>query len=44
MLTNSSDQAPRRWADSLGITEWLIKSETRPTELGRRISSWFMNR
>lgn len=44
MLTNSNDVAPRRRAHSLGKTEWVVKSETRPPELGRRVSFWFANR
>jgi DNA-binding response OmpR family regulator len=40
MLTNSTDEAFRHRANSLGITEWLVKSETRPAELDRRVRTW----
>lgn len=43
MLTNCSDEALRRRAYSLGIIEWLIKSETTPTDLARRITAWFLS-
>lgn len=40
MLTNSEDEALRRRATSLGIVDWLVKSQTTPTELSGRISAW----
>lgn len=44
MLTNSNDVALRRRVHSLGKTQWVVKSETRPPEPGRRVSFWFANR
>ena len=40
MLTNSGDETQRRRARSLGILDWLIKSEITPTELARRATAW----
>lgn len=40
MLTNSSDGTQRRRAHSLGILDWLVKSEITPTELARRATAW----
>jgi len=40
MLTNSGDETQRRRAHSLGILDWLVKSEITPTELARRATAW----
>jgi CheY-like chemotaxis protein len=40
MLTNTSDETERQRARSLGILDWLVKSEITPTELGRRATGW----
>jgi DNA-binding response OmpR family regulator len=40
MLTNSDDETHRWRAGSLRIVEWLVKSETTPSELARRVSAW----
>ena len=40
MLTNSGDETLRRRARSLRILDWLVKSETTPSELARRVSAW----
>jgi len=40
MLSNSDDEALRRKARSLGILDWLVKSQTTPTELVGRVSAW----
>jgi DNA-binding response OmpR family regulator len=40
MLTNSNDQALRARAQSLGILDWLVKSDTTPAELARRARAW----
>jgi DNA-binding response OmpR family regulator len=40
MLTNSNDQALRARARSLGILDWLVKSDTTPAELARRARAW----
>jgi two-component system chemotaxis response regulator CheY len=40
MLTNSNDQALRASARSLGILDWLVKSDTTPAELARRARAW----
>ena len=40
MLTNSGDESQRRRAHSLGILDWLVKSEITPTELARRATAW----
>ncbi|TMB42088.1 MAG: response regulator, partial [Chloroflexi bacterium] len=40
MLTNSGDENKRRKARSLGILDWLVKSEITPTELARRATAW----
>jgi len=40
MLTNSGDESQRRRARSLGILDWLVKSEITPTELARRATAW----
>jgi DNA-binding response OmpR family regulator len=40
MLTNSGDERQRRRARSLGILDWLVKSEITPTELARRATEW----
>ena len=44
MLTNSGDETQRRRAHSLGILDWLVKSEITPTELARRASIVCLNR
>jgi hypothetical protein len=44
MLTNSSDETRRRRARSLGILDWLIKSEITPAELGKRATAWTSRR
>ncbi len=40
MLTNSGDETQRRRARSLGILDWLLKTEITPTELARRATAW----
>jgi len=40
MLTNSGDETQRRRAHSLGILDWLVKSEITPAELARRATAW----
>jgi len=40
MLTNSGDETQRRRARSLGILDWLVKSEVTPAELAKRASAW----
>jgi len=40
MLTNSGDETQRRRAHSLGILDWLVKTEITPTELARRATAW----
>jgi two-component system chemotaxis response regulator CheY len=40
MLTNSGDETQRRRARSLGILDWLVKTEITPTELARRATAW----
>ena len=40
MLTNSGDETLRRRARFLRILDWLVKSETTPSELARRVSAW----
>ena len=40
MLTNSGDETQRRRAHSLGILDWLVKSEVTPAELARRATAW----
>jgi two-component system chemotaxis response regulator CheY len=40
MLTNSGDETQRRRAQSLGILDWLVKSEITPAELARRATAW----
>jgi DNA-binding response OmpR family regulator len=40
MLTNSGDETKRRRARSLGILDWVVKSEITPAELARRVSGW----
>jgi two-component system, sensor histidine kinase and response regulator len=40
MLTNSGDEALRQKAHSLGILDWLVKSDTTPRELARRATAW----
>jgi two-component system chemotaxis response regulator CheY len=40
MLTNSGDETQREKAHSLGILDWLVKSEITPTELARRATAW----
>jgi two-component system sensor histidine kinase/response regulator len=40
MLTNSGDESQRRRAHSLGILDWLVKSEITPTELANRATAW----
>jgi DNA-binding response OmpR family regulator len=40
MLTNSGDETLRRRAHSLGILDWLVKSQITPTELARRATAW----
>ena len=40
MLTNSADVTLHRRARSLGILDWLVKSETTPADLVKRVSAW----
>jgi DNA-binding response OmpR family regulator len=40
MLTNVDDETLRQRARSLHILDWLIKSETTPTDLARRVTAW----
>ena len=40
MLTNSGDETLRRRARSLGILDWLVKSDITPRELARRATAW----
>ena len=40
MLTNSGDETLRRRAHSLGILDWLVKSQITPAELARRATAW----
>lgn len=40
MLTNSGDETQRRRAHSLGILDWLVKTEITPTELARPATAW----
>jgi CheY-like chemotaxis protein len=40
MLTNSGDETQRRRANSLGILDWLVKSQITPAELARRATAW----
>jgi two-component system chemotaxis response regulator CheY len=40
MLTNSGDETQREKAHSLGVLDWLVKSEITPTELARRATAW----
>jgi hypothetical protein len=40
MLTNTSDETLRHRARSLGILDWLVKSETTPAELARLVGTW----
>jgi DNA-binding response OmpR family regulator len=40
MLTNSGDETKRRRARSLGILDWVVKSEITPAELARRATAW----
>jgi DNA-binding response OmpR family regulator len=40
MLTNTSDETLRHRARSLGILDWLVKSETTPAELARLVGAW----
>jgi hypothetical protein len=40
MLTNVDDETLRQRARSLRILDWLVKSQTTPTELARRVTAW----
>jgi CheY-like chemotaxis protein len=40
MLTNVDDEMLRQRARSLRILDWLVKSQTTPTELARRVTAW----
>jgi two-component system chemotaxis response regulator CheY len=40
MLTNSGDETQREKAHSLGVLDWLVKSQITPTELARRATAW----
>jgi CheY-like chemotaxis protein len=40
MLTNVADETLRQRARSLHILDWLIKSETMPSDLARRVTAW----
>jgi DNA-binding response OmpR family regulator len=40
MLTNSGDEAQHRRATSLGILDWLVKSQVTPGELASRATAW----
>jgi DNA-binding response OmpR family regulator len=40
MLTNSGDEAQRQKAHSLGVLDWLVKSQITPTELAKRATAW----
>ena len=40
MLTNSGDETQREKAHSLGVLDWLVKSQITPTELAKRATAW----
>jgi two-component system chemotaxis response regulator CheY len=40
MLTNSGDDTQREKAHSLGVLDWLVKSQITPTELAKRATAW----
>jgi CheY-like chemotaxis protein len=40
MLTNCDDETLLQRARSLRILDWLVKSQTTPTDLARRVTAW----